>query len=244
MKAGAFEIEAEAEQDHWWFVGRRALFAREIARLGLARHARVLDLGTSTGTNLRLLRDEGFSRVTGLDASDEAIAWCRKKGLGLVLKGDITRLPFASASADLILATDVIEHVEDDSAALREIARVLKPGAAVILSVPTFASLWGLQDDLAHHKRRYRKAGLEAQVRAAGLTVSRSFYFNYILFPAIFLARRVLRLLRPQIRSENEINSAAINSVLRAIFAVDVATAPALRLPFGVSAFVLAMKPR
>ncbi len=242
MKDGTFAIEAEAEVNHWWFVGRRRLFAREIARLDLPRHARVLDLGTSTGTNLRLLRDEGFTHVTGLDYSDEAIQWCATKKLGTVMKGDITRLPFRAGAADLVLATDVIEHVDDDAQALAEIARVLKPGAYAIITVPAFAMLWGFQDEVAHHKRRYRLRALASQVEAAGLDVRRAYYFNYLLFLPILAARQVLKIVRQQLRSENEINSPLVNRLLGWVFAADVATAPVLHPPFGVSAFILAVK--
>src|SRR5262245_30041084 len=106
MKDGTYAAEAAHEADHWWFVGRRNLFAREIARIGLARDAPVLDLGTSSGTNLRMLRNAGYSNVLGLDSSNEALRWCVSKGFRPVIKGDITRLPFADAAAALVLATD------------------------------------------------------------------------------------------------------------------------------------------
>lgn len=244
MKSGVFTIEAVAEESHWWFVGRRRLFAQEISAIRLAPDARVLDLGTSTGANLRMLQDLGYANVTGLDASEEAIHWCRSKNLGDVVKGDITRLPFASDNADLIMATDVLEHVDNDALALSEIARVLKPGATALITVPAFKILWGLQDEVAQHKRRYRIARLRRLVAGAGLEISKSFYFNYILFFPILAARQVLKVMRPGIRSENEINSAGLNRLLGAIFAMDLATAPLLRPPFGVSAFLMASKPK
>src|SRR6185437_15731694 len=88
MDIAAYEIEAEIEGTHWWFAGRRRLFAAEIERVGLDQNAAILDLGTSTGTNLRMLRSHGFSNVQGLDASDEAIRFCLQKGFDTVRKGD------------------------------------------------------------------------------------------------------------------------------------------------------------
>jgi SAM-dependent methyltransferase len=243
MRHSTFAVEAAIEAEHWWFAGRRRLFAREIARRRIGTSARVLDLGTSSGSNLRMLRESGFCNIAALDSSEDALRWCQEKHLSGVVKGDITRLPFGHEQADLVLATDVIEHVDDDWAAIREITRVLKPGGAVLVAVPTFELLWGPQDEFAQHKRRYRKHDVERMLSNAGLVVERSYYFNYLLFLPILLARALLRLIRPELSSENEINSPLMNRILSAIFVFDVATAPSIHPPFGVSALVLATKP-
>ena len=172
MDIAAYEVEAEIEGTHWWFAGRRRLFAAEIERAGLHQDATILDIGTSTGTNLRMLRTLGFSNVQGLDASDEAIRFCVHKGFDTVRKGDLCNMPFASNAFDLVLATDVIEHVDDDAQAMTEIARILKPGGAALITVPTFRCLWGLQDEIAKHKRRYRKSELLALVTRSGIDIS------------------------------------------------------------------------
>ncbi|MBV9406438.1 MAG: class I SAM-dependent methyltransferase, partial [Acidobacteriaceae bacterium] len=146
MDAANFAVEAEVERTHWWFSGRRRLFARELLAAGVNPNARILDAGTGTGANLRMLRDLKLEYVTGLDSNELAIHFCASKGLGNVQIGDICAMPFESGTFDLVLATDVIEHVDDDRAALEEIARVLKQGGKVLMSVPAFPSLWGLQD--------------------------------------------------------------------------------------------------
>lgn len=243
MDSATFAVEAAVEASHWWFVGRRELFGREIARLGLAPSSRVADVGTGTGAGLRLLRELGFSHVEGVDMNDEAIRYCALKNLGEVRKGDACALPFADASCDLVCATDVIEHVDDDARALREISRVLGAGGYALLSVPTFASLWGLQDEKAHHKRRYRLAPLLSQIATAGMVPIRSYYFNYLLFAPIWMARQIIRLAAIELNSENEMNTPVINRPLTAIFRLDCLTAPNLRPPFGVSALVVARKP-
>ena len=242
MDAGAYQIEAEIEATHWWFVGRRRLFAAEIGQIGLDRDAAVLDIGTSTGTNLRMLRALGFGNVQGLDLSDDAIRFCAEKGFPAVRKGDVRDMPFAANLFDLVLATDVIEHVDDDAKAVTEIARVLKPGGAALITVPAFRRLWGLQDEVAKHKRRYRKSELLELVAKTGLRIERQYYFNYLLFLPIWLGRRLIGLFRPALKSEAEVNSPFVNRLLSIIFAADTMTAPALRVPFGVSALVLARK--
>ena len=242
MDTSTYAVEAEVEASHWWFVARRRLFADLIARQRLSADARVLDIGTSTGTNLRMLKDLGFSNRRGLDLSDEAIRWCAEKGLGTVEKGDVCNLPFGEGEFDLVLATDIIEHVDDDVRAITEIRRVLAPGGTAIISVPAFQSLWGLQDEVAHHKRRYLKRDLLESIRRAGLTSKESFYFNYVLFVPIWIARQLIRLLRINLDSENQVNTPALNKLLTWIFMLDVATARVVKPPFGVSVVAVTMR--
>jgi SAM-dependent methyltransferase len=242
MNIATYAIEAKVEQTHWWFVGRRKLFASEIERLGLPQDAPILDVGTSTGTNLRMLTEQGYHNVCGLDFSEESIRWCARKGLPPVHKGDVRRLPFGDNSFDLVLATDIIEHVDDDTLAVRELRRVLKPSGHALITVPAFASLWGLQDVVAHHKRRYRMKPLLDKLGKAGLLPDRSYYFNFILFVPIWLARRVVQLFGIKLDSESQINSPLLNRILSGVFKIDISLAPHVRAPFGVSVLVVARR--
>jgi SAM-dependent methyltransferase len=242
MDIATFAVEAEVEATHWWFVGRRRLFAAELEKAGLKRTDRVLDIGTGTGANLRLLRALGCTAVVGLDANEQAIGYCASKGLGVVQKGDICALPFADRNFDFVLATDVIEHVDDDSAAAREIARVLAHGGRALITVPAFPCLWGLQDRQAFHKRRYRMKPLLALLRGAQLSPERYYHFNYLLFVPIYLARRIIDLLGVDLKSEGQVNNRLLNRLFSAVFSLDTSTAPALKIPFGVSILVVARK--
>jgi SAM-dependent methyltransferase len=242
MDLANYAVEAEAELTHWWFSGRRRLFAREINRLALPKSSPVLEVGSSTGTNLRLLRELEFRSVEALDTSEEAIRYCRDKGLGLVRQGDVCAMPFPAAGFDLVLATDVIEHVNNDRQAIREIARVLRPGGHALITVPAFPSLWGLQDRVAHHKRRYRFRELLERIELAGLLTERAYHFNFLLFVPIWIARRLIDLFNVKLKSEGEVNSPLINHILSGIFSADIALAPLLHPPFGVSILVMARK--
>jgi SAM-dependent methyltransferase len=242
MDSAAYASEAVIEADHWWFVGRRFLFSDLIKGFGLPRDAQILDVGTGTGANLRLLRGLGFAQITGVDQSPEAIRFCAEKGLGVVRLGDIHALQLPDQRFDLVLATDVIEHVDDDLAALRELRRVLKPGGYLLLTVPAFHLLWGLQDDVSHHRRRYRLKRLLKTLRVAELSIRQQFYFNYLLFLPILVARRLMRIFKIRIDSEGEINAGWLNRTLEAVFRFDVKTAPLLRPPIGVSALIVATR--
>lgn len=244
MHESVYEVDARLEEHHWWYVGRRRLFSRVISDLGVSQSEPVLDVGTSAGTNLRMLRDLGYRERTGLDFSEEAIRWCAEKDLGTVHRGDITRMPFPDGHFSLVLATDVIEHVDDDLTALSEVYRVLRPGSAALITVPAFPSLWGLQDEVSHHKRRYRREPLLERIAEAGLSVERDFHFNYLLFGPIWAARQVFRLYTPRsVASESEVNTPLMNLLLTALFRLDVETAERLALPFGVSILVVARRP-
>jgi len=242
MDIATYAAEAAVESDHWWFVGRRCLFSDLIGKLGLPRGAEILDVGTSTGTNLRMLRDLGFHHVRGIDQSPEAVRFCSEKGLGDVQLGNVCALPFPDCRFDLILATDIIEHVDDDLFALRELHRVLKPGSHLLLTVPTFGLLWGLQDEVSHHKRRYRLHDLLPKLLEADFSLKEYFYFNYLLFLPILAGRSLVHILRIAVASEAEINTRWLNRLLTLTFRLDVKTAPWLRPPFGVSALVVAIR--
>jgi len=159
-----------------------------------------------------------------------------------VRKGDICALPCPDHAYDLILATDIIEHVDDDAGALAELHRVLRPGGIVILTVPAFPSLWGLQDRVSLHKRRYRRRELEGRVAEAGLSLRDCFYFNYLLFLPIWLARQCIELFGVELESENEVNTPLLNRILGWVFTLDVSTAPRVRPFFGVSLLALAQR--
>lgn len=142
-----------------------------------------------------------------------------------------------------MIATDVIEHVDADQVALAEIYRILRPGGTVLFTVPAFPSLWGLQDIVSHHYRRYRMKPFLNLLNDTNFQVVTKFYFNYLLFVPIFLARQVLRIFRIDLNSENEVNNPLLNRLLGWIFRFDVMTAPYLQPPFGVSILALARRP-
>jgi len=239
-----YAVESEIEQTHWWFVVRRSLIRSIVNEMKLLPDATILDVGTSTGTNLRMLKEMGFTNYQGLDMSPEAIRWCEEKGLGTVRQGDVCAIPFPDESFDLVLATDIIEHVDDDLQALNELQRVLKKSGRIVITVPTFPSLWGLQDDVSHHKRRYRRRDLLEKLRKSGFECNKGFYFNFLLFAPIWVARQVIRVAKVKLESENQVNTPLLNWILKAIFYLDVALAKILNPPFGVSLLVLARPKR
>ena len=242
MDKTLYELENHVKQSHWWFVGRRRLFSRLIHSLKLDYASSILDVGCSTGTNLRMLTNSGFLNVIGFDRNPLTLNYVAAEDCASLVIGDVCELPFDDQSFSLILATDIIEHVDDDKRAVEEMFRVLKTGGFMLISVPTFRSLWGPQDNLSHHKRRYRLAELLAILNRDDSEILSSFYFNFLLFIPILIVRKFLNLMQMNFRSENEINTVFVNKLLTKIFYLDVDLAPFLPIPFGVSALVLLRK--
>ncbi len=222
-------------------MGRRRLLG-QLLREYCPNAKRFLDAGCGTGANLRMLFDLGVGTISGIDASPLAISVCREKGFFETVVGDIRSLPYADDSFDVVFATDIVEHVAEDDAAATEIFRVLCTGGHAVFTVPAFPSLWGLQDDVSQHQRRYRIGPFCRLLETAGFTVKELFHFNIFLFLPIWAARQFIRLSGMSIQSENDINTPFLNSVLKWIFAFDIASARRIRLPFGVSICAVAVK--
>jgi SAM-dependent methyltransferase len=246
MDEGFYPAYFELEGRHWWFLGRRRLFLALLEQRvpHQARPARILDFGCGTGAWLGDL--ERFGTVSAVDADPSAVAFCHERGraeVTLVPPG--AALPFPDGAFDVVTALDVIEHIDDDVSALAELRRVLRPGGLLLVAVPAFMFLWGVQDEVSHHHRRYTAGSLRRALSAAGLRVDRTSYFNTALFPPIALVRVGRRLLRaPSSRqSDFELGPAWLNRTLAAVFGAEAGILARRDLPFGVSLLALATRP-
>lgn len=243
MQQHTYSIMYRVEGTHWWFVGRRRIlsqFLKQICGALGSERPRILDVGCGTGANLELLNT--FGEAEGVDVSFEALEFCRSRGLQKVHQGEAESLPYDDDSLDLVTGLDVVEHLDDDLAGLREFHRVLKPGGRTLLFVPAFMFLWGVQDDVSNHRRRYTLGQLKALLEKAGFTVERSTYANITFFGPILLGRLLMRVtgLRPE--SENNINVGFLNGLLGTIFGAESLVLRYLPLPLGVSAICVARK--
>jgi SAM-dependent methyltransferase len=243
MQQHTYSIMYQVEEKHWWFVGRRRIIASFLEKIcGEMKPLtpRILDVGCGTGANLELLGQYGDAE--GVDVSAEALAFCNTRGLTKVRQGEAERLPYDDGSFDLVTGLDVVEHLDDDVAGLSEMCRVLRPGGRALLFVPAFMFLWGVQDDVSHHRRRYTLPGLRSVVERAGLTVERATYANITFFAPILLGRVLMKVTGLRPASENNINVSALNGVLGRVLGAESAFLSRLNFPFGVSALCVARK--
>ncbi|GAA3227458.1 class I SAM-dependent methyltransferase [Actinocorallia longicatena] len=186
MQATEIRKLAELEDRHWWYRERRSLLARQLRRLGPPSTA--LDIGAAGGGNTRVLRDHGWSAVA-VDYSPEAVELALGRGLD-ARWADARELPIESASMSLVVAFDVLEHIEEDHLVAEEIVRVLRPGGTALIAVPCDMALWSAHDDAVGHVRRYTRASLIDVAEKAGLTVDKVWSWNVLLRPVAARRRR------------------------------------------------------
>jgi SAM-dependent methyltransferase len=246
MRPSEHEAMYAVEERHFWFLGTRRVIVAALERaLGPAlAGARLLDLGCGTGFTLSQL-PRGV-RAVGLDYSSTALALATRRatGAGLV-RGSAYHLPFADGSFDAALSLDVLEHLQDDRGAAREIARVLRPGGVAVVTVPAFRALWSAHDEALDHLRRYRLHEIEDVLREAGLGIDHATYYNFFLFPMVAAARALQRLgLSPaKVGTDLRVPIAPLNAVLREVLGSEGHIAPRMKLPIGVSCLVIARRP-
>jgi len=241
----------QLEEQHWWFASRRDAVYDLIRQLKLPTTAAILEIGCSGGPLMQRLRQQGYADVTGIDVSEPAIELARARGVPHVSVMDGANLEFTDARFDLVIASDVLEHIEDEGRALREWTRVLRAGGQLLVFVPAHTYLWSEHDVVNHHFRRYSRAGLLAAMRGAGLRPQRSSFWNTALyFPtaALRLGRRLLaggKAPTGAAGSTGDLHQFAgpLNSLLLNWVRLENTVLRHVNLPVGVSVFALAQKP-
>lgn len=244
MQQHTYAIMDEVEGSHWWFVGRRAIlesFLRIISEKirNPQSDIRILDIGCGTGANLEMLAQ--FGKAEGVDVSDDALEFCRRKGLN-AQQGLAETLPFADETFDLTTALDVVEHLDNDVAGLREMYRVTKRGGYSLIFVPAFMWLWGVQDDISNHRIRYTKRQIVDRLRKAGFGIERATYANWTFFAPILAGRTIMKLTGLKPSSENNVNISALNGVFGKLFGAERFWLRNFDFPFGVSIVIVAKK--
>lgn len=236
----------EVEDRHWWFLGRRRVLLSLLERFlpeGASRR-RIVDIGCGTGTMLSHL--SRFGVTEGADGDPEAVRFCKERGYSDIQTVRLPLLPYDDASFDLVTLLDVLEHVDEDLETLESVLRVLRPGGIFLLAVPAYRFLWGRQDEISLHKRRYVITEIRDLLRRAGFETIKLSYFNTFLFPFIAVIR-ILRPFRPGVEAPQSDFSFPtprwVNALLAAIFGSESVFLQWVNFPFGVSICAVARKP-
>lgn len=242
MAKPTFDAMAAIEREHWWFTAKR-----RIVMDALARHTAsgaLVDVGCGTGQTVRAMADAGFKPSVGSDLSEYALSKATERLPECAfLAADATRLPVPQGSLGCVTSLDVIEHLDEPVAALREYGRAAA-GGVVVCTVPAYMWAWSEHDVNLGHRRRYTRSTLRAAVEAAGLEILECRYFHHWLVPAALLLRKTpLRLLlRGQAEASSFVNP-QVNRGLTALSSLERRVGRRIDVPFGLSILVVARAP-
>jgi SAM-dependent methyltransferase len=242
MERIVYDRMAELDSSHWWYRARREILADLIRRrIQLHDNPRILEIGCGTGHNLVMLKRFGRVDAIEIDAAARAIAGRR---LGHpVMDAHLPALTGVEDRAyDLVAILDVLEHVEEDQAALESIARKLRPGGRILIAVPAHPWMWSAHDVVNHHKRRYTRTTLRAVVAAAGLKLEMMSWFNSLLFPLAAAARLAGKVRRKE-DSDDKLPPKPLNALFEGIFGLERYAIGRVPFPPGVSLVAIVSAP-
>lgn len=240
MEKGEYAKMHALEENYWWFVAKRRILAAT-AKPYLTKRTQLLDVGCGTGVILQHFKAKGIA-VTGIDFSKEALRFCRKRGLKDVRQVDLEKPLPKMGRFDIIIAADVIEHLNDDLGALKRIHGLLKQDGVLIVSVPAYQWMWSSHDVALHHKRRYTAKRLRAVMRKAGYKVERLTYTNTFTFFPAAAVRLFKKALGGKGKTDTAGSSKLANKLLLAIYRVETGLMKVMPLPFGLSVLCVARK--
>jgi SAM-dependent methyltransferase len=241
MEVEEYARIAAAEDDHWWYRNTRALMA-DLLQPWLGIGLRILDAGCGPGGNGAWLARHG--RVVGVDLAREALEFVRaRRPATTPVQAGAGRLPFDDGAFDVAVAVTLLYTVPDDAAAAGELARVLRPGGAVLLFEPAFESLRRAHDVTVHGLRRYRRRELARVAERAGLRVRRATYaYSFLAPPAAFLAALERRKSRAGTDTGSDVERRALDSVFAPMAKAERRWLTRRDVPFGTSAVVVATR--
>ena len=234
MDRVVYDRMAAHDSTHWWYRARRDILADYLTRYaGLREGARILEIGCGTGHNLPMLAAFGAVDAIEIDPAARAIAGRRLgKEVGAAPLPALTGVP--KGHYDLIAVLDVVEHIEDDVAALRAMRERLAPGGRILITVPAHQWMWSAHDVVNHHHRRYSRATLAKAITDAGLRPRKLGYFNSLLFP-LAAGARVAGRLTGRDDSDDAPPPAPVNRLFETIFRLERHLVGRLPMPPGVS---------
>lgn len=234
------------EAHHWWFRARRKILREQMHALPLPDRPSILEIGVGSGENLYNVYPDG-ARLVGLEPDPGLAALARDRGEVPIqeLRTEDLPGPMPEASFHAVALFDLLEHTEDDLLALERVRQMLAPGGRVVVTVPAFMFLWGQQDVVNLHHRRYTRKELVSKLQASGFTVTRATYFSTWLFPPVAGFRILQRLLRRPTHEPDTDFKYSLGVVDRLLYHIFHSEKWLLRFvdfPFGSSVLAVAQK--
>jgi len=246
MERSEYGVMYRLESSYWWFTGKQFLVREQLRDLLLEpdRDRRILDIGSGTGIILKIL--EEFGQAVGIERSQEAIQFLKRRSLRQVVCSDAEQvLPFKDKSFSLITCLDVLEHLDRDQALLHEMLRVCQEGGHVLVTVPAFKLLWSPHDVVLHHRRRYTRPGLLGRVRALNCKVIKASYYNFMLSLPILVVRKMRGLFSEKGKGQSDFFIGlpeVLNRSLSVLYKMEIIGLRLFRYPYGVSLLLVLRK--
>ena len=190
-------------EGHFWYEARKVLIDNLFTHIKLREkeEINILDIGCGTGTELELI--SSFGKLTALDINKKALEIASKKGYKTKIL-DIQKCDLEKNHYDVACSFDVLEHLEDDYSALKNICSSLKEGGYFLFSVPAHPSIFSQHDIALEHKRRYTKKGLKEKLESECFGKVELYYWNSFLFPGIYLIRMFKKIFLKNIKLGSE----------------------------------------
>ncbi len=245
MDPKEYDLMFRVERKHWWYLGMQSITEALLGQYYPATgRLNILDAGCGTGAAMTTYLPK-YGTVTGIDVSDLALNFCRKRGAEKLSRASVSELPIASSTFDLVTSFDVLyeSSVPEDLDAVKEFARILVHGGRILLRLPAYDWLRGQHDRIIHTARRYTAPQVRSLLESAGLEIERVSYANTILFPLALVKRMVER-----VSGKNEPVSdlafpfGPLNTLFRKILSLEALLIAKYSLPYGLSVIVLARK--
>lgn len=244
MENHVYDTMYEREQDFWWHKGMKEIISQAADRVITQESGHsILDIGCGTGGNFDLLSKYGT--VYGIDASEKAVEYARKRGIAREVQvGKVQHMPYEDDRFDIVGCFDVLYHgwIQDDTEVMREIHRILKPGGYLVIREPAYNWLRSQHDTMVQTSHRYTRSELNRKLAAAGLKSKYTRYINSYLFP-IALAKRVVEKVFPEKHPEEHLfQKSALDPLLYGFMLAESRLNRFVPLPFGLSILTIATK--
>lgn len=247
MDTQEYGLMFTAEQRHWWYLGMERI-TRAILNKWYrpGSNSSILDAGCGTGAGMSTYLAD-YGKVTGIDISPIALEFCRKRNLTSLSLGSVMEIPFQSDGFDLVTSFDVLYEraVTNDSTAISEFFRILRPGGLVLIRLPAYDWLRGQHDVIIHTARRYRASQVEKLLKDNGFRLVHISYANTFLFPLAVVKRLLERFFSPASASSDlSVNVGIFNGLFKHILGSEAFLATRVGLPVGLSVIALGQKPK
>lgn len=247
MNQSEYQNIFDNENSHFYYIGINkeilSLANKYFQQFNDEKEIKILDAGCGTGFLTKKI--ERFGKVTGVDIDLDAIKFAKKKGVNII-KASISNLPFKDNSFDIIISIDVLYHRNvNETQALKEFYRVLKPSGLLLLKLPAFNFLKGKHDLFVHAKRRYTDKSLSYTLQENGFQQIKSTYLaSFLFFPALIKRsiERFFELNNQKAKSDLRMPFNVLNILLITLFNIENYILKFINLPFGLSVFSISKK--